>query len=75
MTDRDVGAVRGASFWHDGESLMFRYVIDENNVVGPRPATEADAKAHPQAWAEFERAIAAAADPEPRAAPRKRTKA
>lgn len=75
MTDRDVGAVPGASFWHDGETLMFQFVIDENNVIGPRAATEADAKAHPQAWAVFEGSVAAAADPEPRAAPRKRTKA
>jgi len=47
MTDRDVGAVPGASFWHDGESLMFRYVIDENNVIGPRAAT-AIAPAEPE---------------------------
>lgn len=78
MTDRDVLAVRGARFWHDGESLMFQYTIDENNIIGPRPATEADAKAHPQAWAEFERSVASA-DPgpaeEPAERPRRRAKA
>lgn len=82
MTNRDVLAVTGPSFWHDGDKLMFQFVIDPTNIIGPRPATEADAKAHPQAWAEFERSIAIAPpDPDeqpaeqPAERPRRRTKA
>ncbi|WP_165830735.1 hypothetical protein [Phenylobacterium soli] len=32
---------------------MFAFVIDPTNVLGPRKATEADAKNHPEAWERF----------------------
>lgn len=44
----------GPAFLRDGDQVLFRYVIDRSNIVGPRKATDADKDAHPGAWAAFE---------------------
>lgn len=53
-TVRDVMPVRGARFYRDAEgTVIFTFVIDTGNVVGPRKATEADSLKHPLAWSAF----------------------
>lgn len=42
---------RGPRFYEDGEELMFVNVVDASTRDGPRPATEADMEAHPEAVA------------------------
>ena len=44
--ERDVMYKPGASFFRDGDDLMFRYQADSSSVIGPRKATEADKIAH-----------------------------
>ena len=59
-------SLRGARFWVEGmdvlriwgrvwatrgePTLMFSYQYDRSTRDGPRPATDADAKAHPEAY-------------------------
>lgn len=52
-TERDMLPAVGAAFWREGETVMFRFVIDPGNVVGPRPATRADQQKHAGAWSAF----------------------
>lgn len=66
MTERDLGAIPGAHFWRDGEAVLFQFVIDPSNIVGPRAATEADQKAHADAWAAFQAGDADAPVEKPR---------
>jgi hypothetical protein len=49
----DLGSAPGARFLRDGETVLFAFVLDTANIVGPREATEEDKAEHPQAWAEF----------------------
>jgi len=54
MTRRSVGAAPGASFSRNEEGdVLFSFVLDAANVIGPRPATAADQEAHPEAWRLF----------------------
>lgn len=41
-------------------TLLFTFTADPSTIVGPRPATDADRAAHPEAWTAF-----AAAEPAP----------
>jgi hypothetical protein len=44
--ERDVMYRPGARFFKEDGVLMFRFQADSASVIGPRPATEADKKAH-----------------------------
>lgn len=54
----------GPRFFTEGDGVMFEFVIDSGNKVGPRPATDADKEKHAAAWAEFN-GVEAPAAPEP----------
>lgn len=51
--ERDMIPSVGARFFREGGEVMFRFVIDTANVIGPRPARPADQEAHPAAWRAF----------------------
>lgn len=51
--ERDMLPVVGARFLQGEDGVLFRFVIDTSNVIGPRPATRADQAKHPDAWAAF----------------------
>lgn len=53
MLERDMGGP-GPQFERVDDEVLFRYVVDPSNVIGPRAATEKDRVDHPGAWAEFE---------------------
>ena len=40
-TERDAIPARGARFFRHGEAVMFEFVIDHTNRIGPRPAVKA----------------------------------
>lgn len=65
--ERDVLPARGASFFLEDGVLMFKFVIDTANVIGPRPAKPADAESYPAEWAAFKSATPdpAPIEPEP----------
>lgn len=54
QTERNAHFTRGPRFFRGPEAVMFEFVIDAGNVIGPRPATKADQAKHPAAWREFE---------------------
>lgn len=47
MTDRDAAPQLGPHFFMEDGVEMFKYVVDPNTVVGPRPATKADHERYP----------------------------
>lgn len=52
-TERNMLPKVGPSFsLVDGE-VLFTFVIDSGNVVGPRPANRNDQQQHPEAWSAF----------------------
>jgi len=53
QTERDMLPKVGASFFREDGKVLFRFVIDSGNVMGPRPATRDDQKKHPDAWTAF----------------------
>lgn len=56
LSERDAHPARGAKFWRgDDGSVLFQFVIDGGNIIGPRPATLADSQKHGDAWSEFVR--------------------
>lgn len=42
-----------AAFWRENGEVMFQFVIDPGNIVGPRLANKADSENHPEAWFAF----------------------
>jgi hypothetical protein len=52
-SERNMLPLVGPSFFRDGEAVLFQFVIDPGNVIGPRPATDADKIKHAAAWAVF----------------------
>ncbi len=44
-------SLRGPRFWRDGQVVMFERHLDGSTREGPRPATDADRAAHPEAFA------------------------
>ncbi len=52
-------SLRGARFFRDGKLVMFVHHLDSSTRDGPRKATDADKKAHPDAWAAHEADVAA----------------
>lgn len=54
QTERDMLPKVGATFFRDDEGdLLFQFVVDSSNIIGPRPATRADQDKHPAAWNSF----------------------
>lgn len=51
--ERNAYAVPGPKFERVDGELLFSFVIDSSNVLGPRPATKADQEKHLGAWREF----------------------
>jgi hypothetical protein len=43
----------GATFSRVDGEVVFTFIIDSANVIGPKPATRDLQKAHPAAWAAF----------------------
>lgn len=60
LSERNALPSIGPRFYRDEPEgpVMFIFVIDGGNVVGPRPATKMDSVNHHLAWAEFTREIA-----------------
>lgn len=52
--DRNIGVIRGASFYRDNGETMFQFGVDPNNVLGPRIATDSDKAQFPGEWAAFQ---------------------
>lgn len=54
LAERNLLPTIGPRFFR-GESgeVMFEFVIDTANIVGPRPAKDSDREAHALAWREF----------------------
>lgn len=52
-TERNMLPDVGPVFFRENGEVMFRFVIDSGNVVGPRPATRRDQDQHPAAWSAF----------------------
>lgn len=64
--ERDITVARGPRFFRDGDALMFEFVIDPTNRIGPRPATARDRADHAEAYRLFSSAdMAAAAEAAP----------
>jgi hypothetical protein len=51
MLERRI-SLRGPRFWREGEVLMFAHQLDASTREGPRPATDADRDAFPEALAQ-----------------------
>ena len=47
-------SIRGARFYREDDQVMFVRHLDASTREGPRPATDEDKAAHPEAWKEFE---------------------
>lgn len=58
LVERNAHFTRGPRFFRESGVVMFEFVIDAGNVLGPRPATEADYEKHGEAAAAFKRADA-----------------
>lgn len=52
--ERNIGVVRGASFYRENDQTMFQFGVDPNNVLGPRVATDSDKAQFPGEWAAFQ---------------------
>ncbi len=52
QSDRELGR-HGPLFFKDGDTVMFQYGVDANNVSGPYKATESDKAQHKGAWETF----------------------
>lgn len=62
IPERNALPEKGARFWREGGEVMFRFVIDAGNIVGPRLANRTDSENHPHAWGDF---VASDREPEP----------
>lgn len=61
----------GAHFLKDGDEVMFKFVVDPNNVIGPVKATDQHKEQYPIEWEAFTQN---APRPTPRAADSKMRK-
>lgn len=52
-TERQSHFVHGPRFFMENGTIMFEFVIDHGNVIGPRPATQADYDKHKAAVDDF----------------------
>lgn len=53
LRERNIMPKVGPRFFRDGDAVMFEFVVDPNNVIGPRPAYKADSEKHREAFSEF----------------------
>lgn len=53
MIEREVVFKNGATFFQEGNKVMFRFQADPSSVIGPREATKADKEAHAFEWEQF----------------------
>lgn len=61
MLERNAMPAPGPRFFRgDDERVMFEFVIDSGNIIGPRPATQVDQDKHVGAWRLFADAVGAA---------------
>lgn len=51
--ERNIMPKVGARFFRDSDEVMFEFVVDPNNIIGPRPATAGDRSAHAEAYRAF----------------------
>lgn len=51
--ERNIMPQVGARFFRRDDAVMFEFVVDPNNIIGPRSATKADSEKHWGAWTEF----------------------
>lgn len=51
--ERNAYPVPGPKFERVDGEVLFSFVIDSSNVIGPRPASQADKEKHAGAWVEF----------------------
>jgi hypothetical protein len=51
--ERSAAWAPGASFFRDGDVIMFKFVLDSSSMVGPRKATKADQDQNPGEWQLF----------------------
>lgn len=52
-TERNAHFTRGPRFFRAGGDVMFEFVIDATNVIGPRKANDGDRRNYAAAWAHF----------------------
>lgn len=55
QVERNAHFTRGPRFFREGDQVMFEFVIDAGNVIGPRAATKGDSEKHAEAWTAFTR--------------------
>lgn len=54
LAERNVLPQVGPVFFRgDDGQVLFQFVIDTANIIGPRPATRADQERHAQAWGDL----------------------
>lgn len=53
VTERAAVVEKGPRFWREGDAVMFQFVIDGGNIIGPRPAVKADSEKHREAFDVF----------------------
>jgi hypothetical protein len=56
LNERNIAPAVGPKFFRENGEVLFQFVIDSTNVIGPRPATRRDQEQHAGAWAAFTRA-------------------
>lgn len=59
-SERNAMPVKGATFWREDGEVMFQFVIDAGNIIGPCPASKSHSEMHPEAWSAFTRGEAVA---------------
>lgn len=53
LAERNIMPARGPRFFREGGKVMFEFVIDTANRIGPHPASRRDQADHAGAWEEF----------------------
>lgn len=66
IPERNAMPEKGASFSREAGEVLFQFVIDAGNIVGPRPATKLDSERYPLEWAQF---VAGETPPAPKPGP------
>lgn len=67
--ERNVIPSRGARFFREGGEILFEFVIDPTNIIGPRKAKERDSVDHAEAWGLFLQSVADEPQDDAKAAP------
>ena len=51
--ERNIMPKVGPRFFREDDAVMFEFVVDPNNIIGPRRALSTDSAKHQQAWSAF----------------------